>query len=135
MENIQLLRYVASLEERLKNLEKSLNNGILPSSSLSSSILENSVIPTDLTDVLSRLAAVEARPVVDLSDVSGRLAAVEARPVVDLSDVSGRLAAVEARPVVDLTDVSGRLAAVEARPELSQRLSALELTVTSLNSN
>ena len=35
---------------------------------------------------------------------------------------------------VDLSDVSGRLAAVEARPELSQRLSALELTVTSLNS-
>ena len=111
MENIQLLRYVASLEERLKDLEKSLKNGFLPSS------LENSVIPTDLTDVLSRLAAVEARPVVDLTDVSGRLAAIEARPV------------------VDLTDVSGRLAAVEARPELSQRLSALELTVTSLNSN
>ena len=88
MENIQLLRYVASLEERLKDLEKSLKNGFLPSS------LENSVIPTDLTDVLSRLAAVEARP------------------------------------VVDLTDVSGRLAAVEARPELSQSLSALELTVT-----
>jgi hypothetical protein len=149
MESIQLLRYVAILDERLKNLEKSLNNGV----SSSSPKVENSVIPTDLTDVLSRLAAVEARPVVDLSDVSGRLAAVEARPVVDLTDVSERLAAVEvrpvvdltdvserltaveARPVVDLTDVSGRLAAVEARPELSQRLSALELTVTSLNSN
>ena len=53
----------------------------------------------------------------------------------DLSDVSSRLAAVEARPVVDLNDVSSRLASVEARPELSQRLSALELAVTSINSN
>ena len=119
MESIILLRQIAILEQRLAKLENSA--GISSSS-------------VDLSDVSGRLAAVEARPVVDLSDVSGRLAAIEARPVVDLSDVSGRLAAVEARPVVDLSDVSGRLAAVEARPELSQRLSALELTVTSLNS-
>jgi len=125
MENLQVLRYIATLEQRLKTLE--LNP------STSSSIVENTVIPTDLSQVLARLSALEARPVVDLNDVSGRLAAVEARPVVDLTDVSGRLAAVEARPVVDLTDVSGRLAAVEARPELSQRLSALELAITSQN--
>lgn len=54
-------------------------------------------------------------------------------PTVDLTDINNRLAALEARPVVDLTDVSNRLGAVEARPELSQRLSALELAVTSLN--
>ena len=105
MDNLQLFRYIANLEQRLKVVET--NNS--PSS------VENSVIPTDLSDVLSRLAAVEARPVVDLNEVSSRLAAVEARPVVDLNEVSSRLAA------------------VEARPELSQRLSALELAVTSQN--
>jgi hypothetical protein len=107
MENLQVLRYIATLEQRVKTLE--LN----PSTSYS--VVENTVIPTDLSQVLARLSALEARPVVDLTDVSGRLAAVEARPV------------------VDLTDVSGRLAAVEARPELSQRLSALELAITSQN--
>ena len=56
-----------------------------------------------------------------------------AAPTVDLTDVTNRLAALEARPVVDLSDVTNRLGAVEARPELSQRLSALELAVTSLN--
>jgi len=87
MDNLQVLRYVSMLEQRLKVIE---NNG--PSS------VNNSIIPTDLNEVLARLAAVEARP------------------------------------VVDLNEVSGRLAAVEARPELSQRLSALELAVTSQNS-
>ena len=105
MESLQLLRQVAILEQRLKNIE--LSSGVSSSSGSS----------------------------VDLSEVLSRLSALESRPVVDLSDVSRRLEAVESRPVVDLSDVSGRLAAVEARPELSQRLSALELTVTSLNSN
>ena len=122
MDNLQILRYVSMLEQRLKVVE---NNG--PSS------INNSTIPPNFSDVLARLAVLEARPVVDLNDVLSRLAAVEARPVVDLNEVSGRLAAVEARPVVDLNEVSGRLAAVEARPELSQRLSALELAVTSQN--
>ena len=102
MENIQLLRNIAMLEQRLRMIETSSGN---PSSS------------------------------VDLSNFTARLAALEARPVVDLSDVSSRLDAVEARPVVDLNDVSSRLSAVEARPELSQRLSALELAITSINSN
>ena len=106
MDNLQLFRYIANLEQRLKVVE---NKNTSPSS------VENSVIPTDLTEVLARLAVVEARPVVDLNEVSSRLAAVEARPVVDLNEVSSRLAA------------------VEARPELSQRLSALELAVTSQN--
>jgi hypothetical protein len=104
MDNLQVLRYVTMLEQRLKVIE---NNG--------PNIVNNSVIPTDLSEVLARLAAVEARPVVDLNEVSARLAAVEARPVVDLNEVLARLAA------------------VEARPELSQRLSALELAVTSQN--
>ena len=85
MENIQLLRNIAMLEQRLRMIETS--SGGMSSSS------------------------------------------------VDLSNFTARLAAVEARPVVDLNDVSSRLAAVEARPELSQRLSALELAVTSINSN
>ena len=88
MDNLQLFRYIANLEQRLKVVE---NKNTSPSS------VENSVIPTDLTEVLARLAVVEARP------------------------------------VVDLNEVSSRLAAVEARPELSQRLSALELAVTSQN--
>ena len=104
MDNLQILRYVSMLEQRLKVVE---NNG--PSS------INNSTIPPNFSDVLARLAVLEARPVVDLNDVLSRLAAVEARPVVDLNEVSGRLAA------------------VEARPELSQRLSALELAVTSQN--
>ena len=104
MENIQLLRSLAILEQRLRAIETSSGN---PSASSS----------------------------LDLSNFTARLEALEARPVVDLSDVSSRLAVVEARPVVDLSDVSSRLAAVEARPELSQRLSALELAVTTLNSN
>ena len=122
MDNLQLFRFVANLEQRLKVIESSGASGV-----------QNSLISPDLSEVLGRLAAVEARPVVDLNEVFGRLAAVEARPVVDLNELSGRLAAVEARPVVDLNELSGRLAAVEARPELSQRLSALELAVTSQN--
>ena len=121
MDNLQLFRFVANLEQRLKVIENTGNNTNSGNTNI------------DFSDVLQRLAAVEARPVVDLNEVSGRLAAVEARPVVDLNEVSGRLAAVEARPVVDLNELSGRLAAVEARPELSQRLSALELAVTSQN--
>jgi hypothetical protein len=86
MDNLQVLRYVSMLEQRLKVIE---NNG--PSS------VNNSIIPTDLSEVLARLGAVESRP------------------------------------VVDLNEVLARLGAVEARPELSQRLSALELAVTSQN--
>ena len=104
MDNLQVLRYVSMLEQRLKVIE---NNG--PSS------VNNSIIPTDLSEVLARLGAVESRPVVDLNEVLARLGAVESRPVVDLNEVLARLAA------------------VEARPELSQRLSALELAVTSQN--
>ena len=81
MENLQVLRYIATLENRLKNLE--INRP-------TSSAAENSVVPTDLSQVLARLAAVEARPVVDLNEVSSRLAAVEARP-----ELSQRLSALE----------------------------------------
>ena len=122
MENIQLLRNIAILEQRLRSIESSSGISSLPSQSV------------DLTEVNAKLATLEARPVVDLTEIFARLAALEARPVVDLGEVSARLGAVEARPVVDLGEVSARLGAVEARPELSQRLSALELAVTSLNS-
>ena len=111
MEHLHVLRYIATLEQRLKAVETNASS----TSSTTSSTIENVVIPTDLSQVLSRLSALEARPVVDLNEVSTRLAAVEARPVVDLNEVSNRLAA------------------VEARPELSQRLSALELAITSQN--
>ena len=107
MDHLQTYRFVLHLTKRVEELEAALANG-------------------GITNTI-------AVPTVDLTDINNRLAALEARPVVDLTDVSNRLGAVEARPVVDLTDVSNRLGAVEARPELSQRLSALELAVTSLN--
>ena len=93
MEHLHVLRYIATLEQRLKAVETNASS----TSSTTSSTIENVVIPTDLSQVLSRLSALEARP------------------------------------VVDLNEVSNRLAAVEARPELSQRLSALELAITSQN--
>ena len=125
MDHLQTYRFVLHLTKRVEELEAALAKG---------GITNTAAAPVvDLTEVTDRLAALEARPVVDLSEVTERLVAVEARPVVDLSEVTERLVAVEARPVVDLSDVTNRLGAVEARPELSQRLSALELAVTSLN--
>jgi len=107
MDHLQTYRFVLHLTKRVEELEAALAKG-------------------GITNTV-------AAPTVDLTDVTNRLAALEARPVVDLSEVTERLVAVEARPVVDLSDVTNRLGAVEARPELSQRLSALELAVTSLN--
>ena len=77
MENIQVLRYIANLESRIKNLE---NNS---SGFVTSNNLVNSIIPQS----------------------------------------------------VDLTDVNNRIANLESRPDVMQRLSALELTVASLNSS
>ena len=95
MENIQVLRYIANLESRIKNLE---NNS---SGFVSSNNLVNSIIP----------------------------------PSIDLSDVNNRIANLEGRPQVDLSDVNNRIANLESRPDVMQRLSALELTVASLNSS
>ena len=61
MDNLQILRYITMLEQRLKVIE---NNG--PSTA------DNSIIPTDLNEVYARLAAVEARP-----ELSQRLSALE----------------------------------------------------------
>ena len=126
MENIQVLRYIANLESRFKALESS-----------NSPNFTNSIIPpvVDLTEINNRLANLEGRPTVDLTDVNNRLANLEGRPTVDLTDVNSRLANVEGRPTVDLTDVNSRLANLESRPDVMQRLSALELTVASLNSS
>ena len=132
MENIQVLRYIANLESRLKALESSNSPIFTTVSNLSNSIISPVV---DLTEINNRLANLEARPIVDLTDVNNRLANVEGRPIVDLTDVNNRIANVEGRPIVDLTDVNNRLANLEARPDVMQRLSALELTVASLNSS
>ena len=114
MENIQVLRYIANLESRLKNLENS-NTPIFATSNN----LVNSIIP----------------PTVDLTEVNNRLANLEGRPTVDLTEVNNRLANVEGRPTVDLTEVNNRLNNLESRPDVMQRLSALELTVASLNAS
>ena len=108
MDNLRLLRSIAFLENRVKQLESG-NTGSNP----------------ELANVAS----------VNLDEVVSRLAAVEARPVVNLDEVVGRLSAVEARPVVNLDEVFNRLSAVEARPDVTQRLSALELTIASLNNS
>jgi len=115
MENIQVLRYIANIEARIKAIE----NANTTLNFTTSNNLVNSIIPSS----------------VDLTEVYNRLANLEGRPAVDLSDVNNRLANLEGRPTVDLTDVYNRLANLENRPDVMQRLSALELTVASLNSS
>jgi hypothetical protein len=150
MENLHVLRSLASLDVRLRQVEL---NPIAASSNASNVPLINldainnrlEVIENRLTKletsvpseevVNSRLGVLEARPVVNLDDVVSRLAALEARPEVNLDDVVSRLAAVEARPEVNLDDVASRLSALESRPDVTQRLSALELTIASLNNS
>ena len=61
MDNLQLFRFVANLEQRLKVIESSGASGV-----------QNSLISPDLSEVLGRLAAVEARP-----ELSQRLSALE----------------------------------------------------------
>ena len=80
MENIQVLRYMASLEARIKALDPNNQS-------------------------------------------------------IDLSEVNNRLSNLEQRPTVDLSEINNRLSNLEARPDVMQRLSALELTVASLNSS
>ena len=48
---------------------------------------------------------------------------------VDLSEINKRIDNIE----VNVTEITRRLGEVEKRPELTQRLSALELTVATLN--
>ena len=150
MENLHVLRSLASLDVRLRQVElnpaaASSNASNVPLINLDAinnrlEVIENRLtkletsVPSEEV-VNSRLGAVEARPVVNLDDVVSRLAALEARPEVNLDDVVSRLAAVEARPEVNLDDVASRLSALESRPDVTQRLSALELTIASLNNS
>ena len=150
MENLHVLRSLASLDVRLRQVElnpaaASSNASNVPLINLDAinnrlEIIENRLtkletsVPSEEV-VNSRLGALEARPVVNLDDVVSRLAALEARPEVNLDDVVSRLAAVEARPEVNLDDVASRLSALESRPDVTQRLSALELTIASLNNS
>lgn len=150
MENLHVLRSLASLDVRLRQVElnpaaASSNASNVPLINLDAinnrlEIIENRLtkletsVPSEEV-VNSRLGALEARPVVNLDDVVCRLAALEARPEVNLDDVVSRLAAVEARPEVNLDDVASRLSALESRPDVTQRLSALELTIASLNNS
>jgi uncharacterized protein involved in outer membrane biogenesis len=108
MENLHVLRSLASLDVRLRQVE-----------------LNPAAASSNASNV----------PLINLEDVVSRLAALEARPVVNLDDVVSRLAAVEARPEVNLDDVASRLSALESRPDVTQRLSALELTIASLNNS
>jgi len=110
MENLHVLRSLASLDNRLRQVE--LNR------------TDSSISNSDLANVPSvNLDAIYTR----LSELENKLASIEV--------VNNRLSAVEARPVVNLDDVNSRLSAVEARPDVTQRLSALELTIASLNNS
>jgi hypothetical protein len=71
----------------------------------------------------------------DVAAVNARLATLEGREMPDVAAVNARLATLEGREMPDVTDILTRLSAVETRPDLVQRLSALELTVSSLNTN
>ena len=116
MENIQVLRYMASLDARIKALDP--NNQSI-----------------DLTEINNRISNLEGRPTVDLTEINNRLSNLEGRPTVDLSEINNRLSNLEGRPTVDLTEINNRISNLEARPDVMQRLSALELTVASLNSS
>ena len=96
MDNIQVLRYIANIESRIKTLENANNPNIANINNLT-----NSIIPTP----------------------------------VDLTDVNNRIANLEGRPPVDLSELHNRIANLENRPDVMQRLSALELTVASLNAS
>ena len=151
MENLHVLRSLASLDVRLRQVELTATTGsnsdvanapLINLDAINSRLaiiedrlsqLQNSIPSEEVIN--SRLGALEARPVVNLDDVNARLAVIEARPEVNLDDVVARLAAVEARPEVNLDDVNTRLSAVEGRPDVTQRLSALELTIASLNNS
>jgi len=144
MENYQVFRTLALLQERVTKLE----GGAIAPPVVSSGNVANldDVIngrlaalegrpQVTITNVNECLAALEARIQVAVDDVNRRLAALEARPLVTLDDVNERLAALEGRPPVTLDDVNGRLSALEGRPDVTQRISALELTIASLNNS
>ena len=103
MDNIQTYRLVLFLTKRVEELENIVKNNDLSTSSTSQPI--------------------------DLSEINKRIDDIE----VNVTEISRRLGEVEARPVVDVTEINRRLGEVEKRPELTQRLSALELTVATLN--
>jgi hypothetical protein len=79
MENYQVFRTLALLQERVTKLE----GGAIAPPVVSSGNVAN-------LDVNSRLAALEGRPPVTLDDVNGRLSALEGRP-----DVTQRISALE----------------------------------------
>jgi hypothetical protein len=124
MDNIQVLRYLTTIENRLKLIE--LNNGT------STTLIASSI---NLNDFIARLTAIENRPQIGLNDVNACLATAESRSQVNFDDINTRLAALEARPQINVDDINTRLAALEARPDVMQRLSAVELTLASLNNS
>ena len=82
----------------------------------------------ELENIVKNNGISSSQPV-DLSEINKRIDNIE----VDVTEINRRLGEVEARPVVDVTEINRRLGEVEKRPELTQRLSALELTVATLN--
>lgn len=114
-------RHVTLLENSLASLESNFNNFNV----------------NELNDRLMRLESnqLSSVPSVDLSEVNNRLASLENNSTsncnVDLTEINNRLMALETIN----NDLSLRLAAIETKPDLLQRLSALELTVATLNNN
>lgn len=156
MQNIQALRIIASLENRIMSLEKNTSNnnnnidlssieGRLASLEIKTSNNNNNDL-VNLTDLNNRLVALESNS--SINDINNHITAVEnslnnlennfnnlsnnsCPPPTDLSSIEGRLLSLENLA----NDLSIRLASLETKPDLLQRLSALELTVATLNNN
>jgi chromosome segregation ATPase len=112
MQNIQVLRYMATLESRLNNLTANPSSGVV-----------------DLTEINNRLSSVENRLKALEDNKSTNLDMNN--ELVNLTEINNRLQALETTN----NDLSVRLSAIETKPDLLQRLSALELTVATLNNN
>ena len=69
MNSIHIQRLIAQFDERLRKFETSDGTGSSPSSFSSPSV--------DLTDVINRLAALEAKPEVDLTGVNTEIKSLE----------------------------------------------------------
>jgi len=177
MQNIQVLRYMATLESKLNSLTSNPSSGVVDLTEINNrlSSLENRLKALEdnkstnldmnnelvnLTEINNRVVSLESANLTDvnnhitilenslstlennfnnlnLNDLINRLQALETSsasstcPMVDLTEINNRLQAIETAN----NDLSVRLSAIETKPDLLQRLSALELTVATLNNN
>jgi hypothetical protein len=83
--------------------------------------------PVDLSPLIARIAALEARPApppVDLRPIEARIATLERKPPVDLGPVQQKIDAVSAKDADAVAALSRRLDAIAAKAAQSGRLQA-----------